>query len=532
MVAISPYATALALGRPAPTHVVPGTFNADRIQAYATYEDMWNNVAEAYSKLLRDGDDPKARRYVPLIRGLIEATNRYLAVDFEHVWTPVPGATAPNDDQMAEFRARLDGLWAREEIPVKFLSNKRWAMIKGDALLLISADPAKAEGTRIRITEIEPDQYFPILDRSDGERVLGCYLASIVLDDEENDIVQRIEYRRVLTPEQSSQFNGTPIGSIFYRIGYYEPTGWDDREPGDELAPVDTPSWAQTPDGAPDLAAGVALPPVITTLPVYHVRNRRRGGPTGIFGVSEVQGMETLLAGVIQNTTDEDTAVAMQGLGVYWTDSGRPRNAAGKEVEWEIGPASVAELEKDGKFGRVDGISTVQPMQDHIGYLSRAAREASAISDVAAGGNLDSTAAVSGVALKIRFMPTLANTAEKEMELASKWTQLLFDLTQMWFPAYEGWTPLPLQPSVHFGDPLPIDRTATLAEIVQMLAVGLVSKEWAVGYLKDKLGYDFPDGMLEVAAAEQQATLDAMGARIDAAAAGTTPVGALPAGTA
>jgi hypothetical protein len=524
MAALSPYTTALALKRPAPSHVLPGVYNADRIQAYATYEDMWNNVPEAFATLLRNGDDPKSRRYVPLIRSLIEATNRYLAVDFDTAWTTIPGASDPSDDQMKEFLGRLGSLWAREEVEVKFLSNKRWAMIKGDGLLHITADPAKAEGTRIRLTEIEPDQYFPILDPSDNERVLGVYLASIVADDADNDIVQRIEYRRIFTEEQSAAANGTPIGSIFYRVGYFELNGWDDREPDGELKPVPAPIWAVPADpAAADLAAGVALPTQITTIPVYHIRNRRRGGPTGVFGLSEVQGLETLLAGVIQNTTDEDTAVAQQGLGVYWTDSGKPRDAKGNETEWEIGPASVAELEKDGKFGRVDGITSVSPMQDHIGYLSKAGREASAIAEVAAGG-IDTAAAASGVALKIQFMPTLANTAEKERELASKWTQLLFDLTQMWFPAYEGWQPLPLQPSVHFGDPLPIDRTATLAEVIQMVAAGLASKEWAVGYLKEKLGYNFPDGMLAQATAEQQATLDAMGARIDEAAAGAPSV--------
>ena len=60
---------------------------------------------------------------------------------------------------------------AREEVDIKFLSSKRWTLIKGDSLLHIAADPLKAEGTRIRITEIEADQYFPIYDPADGERV-------------------------------------------------------------------------------------------------------------------------------------------------------------------------------------------------------------------------------------------------------------------------------------------------------------------------------------------------------------------------
>jgi hypothetical protein len=93
----------------------------------------------------------------------------------------------------------------------------------------------------------------------------------------------------------------------------------------------------------------------------------------------------------------------------------------------------------------------------------------------------------------------------------------------MWFPVYEGWQALPLQPSVAFGDPLPPDRTAILAEVTALLSpVQLVSKEWAVQYLAEKLGYDFPKDMLTTAASEAQAALDAEAAQI-AANAGQTP---------
>jgi hypothetical protein len=78
---------------------------------------------------------------------------------------------------------------------------------------------------------------------------------------------------------------------------------------------------------------------------------------------------------------------------------------------------------------------------------------------------------------------------------------------------------------VAFGDPLPPDRNAILAEIMALLSpVQLVSKEWAVQYLAEKLGYDFPANMLDTANAEQQATLDAEAQQI-AANAGQLPGG-------
>jgi hypothetical protein len=509
--AISPYATAAVLKRPVPAYVT-NVDDIERVRAYGSYEDVWNNVPEAFAALLRASDDPLARRYVPVVREILEATNRYLAQDMETTWLATPGVTI-SAEQLAEWKGRLDAFWAREEVEIKFLTLKRWMLIKGDALLHITADPAKAEGARVRLTEIEPEQYFPIWDPADGERVLGCYLASVVLDDGGEEIVQRIEYRRVLSEEDVATYQ-TPVGGVFYRLGYFETDGWDDRDPDDELKPVAPPAWAAVADGAPDPFAGFALDPRITSIPVYHLRNRRRGGKAGRFGLSDIQGLESVFAGIMQNTTDEDLAVALVGLGVYWTDSGKSRNAAGEEVPWEIGPASVAELEKDGKFGRVAGITTVQPVQDHISYLMETARGANAAPEIASG-RTTSSAQISGVALRIQFMPTLAANAEREAEISSRFTQLLFDLMTMWFPVYEGWQALDLQPGVVFGDPLPPDRTALVAEVLSLLSpVQLVSKEWAVGYLAEKLGYQFPADMLTTAAAEAQATLDAEGARI------------------
>jgi hypothetical protein len=504
----SPYATALALGRPKPTYVTDGTWNLDRVAAYMTYEDIWNNLNDTFSALLRSGDDPKARRYIPLVRGLIESVNRYLAKDPEVTWTQVVGATV-DQATLDEFTGRVQSLMLREEFDIKFLAMKRWWLIKGDALLMLSADPLKEQGSRLRITEVPAEQYFPIYDDADGERVIGVYLASIVLDDDDNEIIQRIEFQKCSTPDRASQY-GVPLGSIFYRVGFYEQDGWDDRE-GDDLSPVDAPSWAD-----PVAATGAALPPQITTIPVYHFRNNRRGGLKGRYGVSEIQGLESLLAGAIQNATDEDQAIALLGIGAYWTDSGRPRDAQGREAEWTLAPGSVIELEKDGKFGKVEGVNSVAPIQDHIKYLDSAAREANSVPDIAIG-KVDPNSTASGVALSIQFLPILAKNMEKEAELNSRLTHLLFDMTQMWFPAYEEWPALPVEPSVTFGSPLPVDRAAALKEIIDMVTAHIVSIEWAQKAISERLGYQFPADMLAAIVKEQTELVDAVGTRINAA---------------
>jgi hypothetical protein len=521
MAAVSPYETALALGRPKPTHVEDGVENIDRITAYSTYEDIWNNVPEAFDKLLRSGDDPKSRRYVPLVRGLIEGINRYLGQDPEIVWTPMAGATV-SQDQMDVFTNAIDTTLIREEFAIKFLALKRWTLIKGDGILMLSADPSKPEGTRIRLIEVEPDQYFPIYDSGDGERVIGCYLASIVQNDDDEDIVQRIEYQRVNNADRAGEF-AAPLGSVFYRIGYYELDGWDDRAPDGELKETDAPSWAAPAEGAPDPFAGYALPAQITSIPVYHFRNARRGGIVGRFGTSEIQGLETVLSGLIQNATDEDLSVALMGIGMYWTDSGQPHDDQGRVVPWDVAPGTILELEKDGRIGRLDGITSVQPIQDHMTFLKSSAREAAAVPDVAAG-RIDSQTAQSGVALRVEFMPVIAKNMEKEAELSSRLMQMLFDLATMWFPAYEGLTPPLVQPSLVFGDPLPLDRAAALKEILDMVTAKVVSIQWAQKAIADRLGYKFDANMLAEIVSEEQQLLDATGQRItdDAAPAADT----------
>lgn len=518
--AVSPYATAAPLKRPIPTYVT-NPEDQERIRAYTTYEDVWNNVPEAFAALLRASDDPISRRYIPAAREIIEAVNRYLGQDMETVWTPIPGATV-TDEQMAQWKAQLAAFWAREEVGIKFMSSKRWLLIKGDALLHVTADPTKDEGSRVRLTEVEPEQYFPIWDPADGERLLGCYLVSVVQDDDDEDIVQRIEYRKVLSEEQAAEL-AAPLGSIFYRLGFFELDAWDDRsQDDDDPKPVDPPEWSAVAEGAPDPFAGFALAPEITSIPVYHMRNHRRGGKAGRFGTSEIQGLETIFSGVIQNATDQDLAVAMVGLGTYYTTSGKARDKDGNIVPWVIGPASIAELEPDGTFGRVDGITTVQPILDHMKFLVDGARSSNGAPSIASGA-VDTSVTLSGVAMRIQFMPVLAANAERELEMSSRWTHLLYDLLNMWFPTYEGWAPLPLQPSCTFGDPLPPDRAAVILEVTTLLTAGVISKEFAVQYLADKLGFQFPVGMLEQATVEQQAALDAEAAQI-AANAGQVPV--------
>ena len=513
MAGISPYNTALKLGRPRPIYVV-NELDADRVTAYNTYEDIFHNVEEAFIAVLRNDDgDELSRRFIPAARMIIEATNRYLAKD--PTITPTPVVINPDGSELAADQAtllQLMKLWGdlakREEFWTKFMTLKRWLLIRGDALLHVTADDTKPEGTRISVNEVEPASYFTVPNPIDPAKVDGVYLVSIVDDDEGEPVVQRQQYTKLET------------GRIWTQLRFFTVDKWDDRFPltEEDLEEADVPErFADSP-----LIGGFELHPQITQIPVYHFRNNRRGNDP--FGLSELQGIETLLSGITQTATDEDQTVVLTGVGIYVTTSGKPRDVDGNEEDWVIAPASVMELESsEDRFERVPGVTTVQPLLDHLGMLEAQAQKTTGTPDIAVG-RVEVTVAESGVALAIEMAPILAKNAEKEVDLKTKMEQMLYDLVTMWMAVYEGLDAKGVTLQLTFGDPLPVDRKAVLAEITEMVTAKLIPIEFAQVLLRERLGYNIPDDAMASMVAEQTQMLDPTGTRLDAAAAGDEPL--------
>lgn len=529
MPALSPYKTVSIYGKTAPTHVPESAGeDAQRVLAYEVYEELYDNQAETFVAVLKTETGSEVyRRLIPTARSLVEATNRYLARGLS--WTAEPAlpasgvettSEAVDDEAIANTMGNLDTLFKREEFGAKFLSLKRWMLIRGDAMLHLTADPSKPAGTRIRIVELNPASYFAITDPSDAERVIGCYIINLILDDQGEEIAARLEYRRILSQEDVSTYSA-PLGGIYVRLGFYTASGWDDRRSEGDLEPVDAPERFNDPRFA-TLLTGQALPADITAIPVYHFRNRRRG--SAVYGISELQGLETIINGINQAATDEDVSVALQGIGVYWTNSGRPLDDEGNPIEWEISPASIVELNAGGQFGRVEGVSSVQPMQDHINMLSAAGRESSGTPEVAVG-SVDSNAVASGVALSLHMAPMVAKSEETEEEISAKLSQFLHDILNGWLPAYEGVAPLGVTVSPVFDDPIPKNAKEIIENVARLVEVKIVSAEWARGYLADVLGLQFGEGEGAAIASEASALLDAEGARLDAAVGAAAEVG-------
>lgn len=464
-----------------------------RIRAYALYEDMYFNRPETFKVFLRgENQDPL---YVPSAKKIVEAMNRFLCKGFS-----VQIDSQNGQDSL--MRMHLDNLFKREKVPSKFANQKRFGLIRGDAMWYLVADPNKPQGSRISVHELNPGNYFPIKDPNDKSRLLGFHLVEVISDPREADdkskvIAKRRSYFKagVSFNQTSGQYEQAPTTQegIWTEVTHWELGKWDDRNMKQEdleritdAKVVDTPMFQ--------------LPSQITTLPVYHWQNTRMESG---FGLSEISGIETLITAINQGLSDTQLTMVLQGLGIYVTDSKPPQDASGKAVPWGLGPGSVAEVAKGSYLNRVSGVGSVQPAIDLITEFKNDAQEANGIPDIAAG-KVDVTVAESGISLALQLAPILASSEEKELEILSTMDHLLYDLVTMWFPAYE---------SISFGEgvypvsrvksAMPENREAKIQEVLLLFTAQLISIAEARAELT-KYGYNFtasPEDVLKSAAA-------------------------------
>lgn len=482
---------------------IVGSDDLVRCAAYQFYEDAYHNRPQAWTITLRgDDDDEQVAITLPAAKKIIEATNRFLGVDFDFTvvpnTVPEPGSVDPaapaeegadpqaNPNSIALTNYFLN-LSRREKLYSKFANQKRYGLIRGDSIWHITADDTKLPGERISLHEVHPGQYFPISDLADPNRLAGCYLVDIVQDPREKEdktkLAARVqEYRR--EQDSAGAFTGTITSSlIVYEIGK-----WDARnlKPGDikqiqVIRPV-TP-----------------LDPKITQVPVYHVRNNSIPGVA--FGTSEVAGIEVLMNAMNQSMTDQDLTLVMQGLGMYWTNAAPPQNADGSDGAWEIGPRSVIEVGDDQTFGRVTGVSSVAPFIEHMKYADEWMQSGAGVPDIAVG-KIDVSVAESGISLKLQLLPIIAKNAEKELEMIAEMDHMFYDMCRMWLPVYEQMDFPEFAVVTSFGDAMPENRQDMINEIVGLVSnvPQLITLQMAHDML-NKYGYKFgPNSAAEVIA--------------------------------
>lgn len=469
---------------------VPDPDDKERIKAYQLYDKMyWNEPG--WAKLFTRGESQEDFREInlPSSSKVIEAINRFLGLDFGF---NIPKEVDPDLKKTAQDA--LDAFFDREQVRTKFIELKRGLLKFGDYLWHITADDTKEAGKRLSLHLLEPSTYFPIQDDPEfPERVTGCHLVEVISDprEEGNDIVKRQTYRREIGPDGVGR-------QVFSSLTYWEVDAWDDRTQGPE-------DLKQVTDIG-DLPTRVDIPlKGITAIPVYHFTNIRFGDHP--FGVSELRGLENLIAALNQSISDEDLALVMQGLGVYWTDAGPPENEDGDPVQLDVSPAHVLELPAGSKIGRLNGVSSVAPMIEHMNYMAGDMMSSRGVSDIAAG-KVDVAVAESGVSLFLQLAPLLSKNAEKELALKGKAKNFLYDLLNEWFPNYEDIATAGAVADITFRDPLPVNREKVINEVTILVAAGLITTEMAIAKLTD-LGWVYPENAASKLLEEKKAKVAA-----------------------
>lgn len=468
----TPYSTVAKLFGPKPAWI-SDPIDQQRIQSYQTYEEIYWTAPDVFKISLRGtNDDPI---YVPTARTIVETVNRYTAPQFNVTFRNRAG-TGPDSQDVIAVRLAWSDLSTRERFRSKFNGSKRYGVMRGDWIWHVTADETKPLGSRIRVTSLDPSMYFPITDPEDIDRIIGVHLVEQVTT-ADGPRIRRVTYRKDVQPSGIT---------ITVEEGIFTVDDWAD------------------PDSKPETVVrqATALPDTITAIPVYHVRNFQE--PGNPFGSSEIRGFERIMAAVNQTVSDEELALALAGIGMYATTTGHPVDPVTKQpVPWKLGPGAVVHHEPGSSWTRVAGVGSdaIKAYGDHYDRMIKALKESSSTPDIAVG-SVDVQIASSGIALALQLGPMLAKAGEKNDEIIDVHNQMLFDLVNGWYPAYEETTFTDVTATCTVGDAVPVDRTARLAELGDMLDRKVIDTQF---YREEaaKLGYVFPEDIAQRVAAEQ-----------------------------
>lgn len=466
---ITPYSTVTPYGVGYPNWVTEE--DLERIQSYITYDAMYWNEDSTFQLIRRTEDG--APIYLPKPKVIVDTTAHYL----------LKGLTITLEDQegQAELWKFMTDFFNRERFYSRFAVAKQHGVCLGDWIFHITANPLKAEGTRVSLNSVDPGAYFPEYDPDDMEHVTGVKLVEQwpSPDDPKKTVLKILRYWK--DPKAPT--------TVMREENLWEMEGWNNPERATKLK---------------QLIPAAPLPVQITQIPVYHFKNYEWGKLP--FGSSELKGLERIFVAMDQAISDEEIALALVGLGVYATDAGRPKDEEGNEVDWQVSPGMVWEMPGATMVKKLEGISSVTPVLDHLRYLDEAWQQASGTSDVALG-NVDAQTAESGIALAIKFIPTLAKIEHRDTAGLELITQMFYDL-KFWWWAYESknWTTVDLIPVL--GQKLPINRDQVVNELNNMRDRKIISKKYYRRIMTQELSYVFPPTIDQEILDEQRADLE------------------------
>lgn len=474
-------------------------YDAQRLAAYQLYEDIYWTKRGTFVLTQRGSEENPI--YLPSGRIIVNTMNRYVAKGWQCTLDPDYGTDAEKD----AAKLLLEDFFKRERFKSQFKGAKKYGLIRGDWAFYITGDPDRLPGRRLTLRSIDPGMMFPITAKDDVDRVIGVDLIEQIVEGS-NSFIQKQRYLKSIHPEHPS--GGVEGLAVSYEKVTLEIENWE-TEP--KIVRKDVPITLLEGNGG-----------VITNLPVYHIKNGdyEPGNP---FGYSEMRGLERVMAALNQSITDEELALALDGLGMYKSDKGQPKNAANQPIPWALGPGRVVH---DSSFDRVQGVGSVTPFTSHMDFLKGEMYEASGTNDVARG-IVDVKVAESGVALALRMGPILGEAEEKDTGITEVMDNLLFDLKD-WFQVYEADNTLAnVRPISELGPKLPENKKERFDNILAALQTTppLISMGTAREWLRDEFGWDIPANEMQNVLDELlglQEAADQAGSRLEQEAAGAS----------
>jgi hypothetical protein len=458
-----------------------------RVQAYEKYDQMYWNDPTQYAVRVLEDEQPL---YIPNARIIVDTTCQWLMKGLRlhsHEGDP--------HDPKNPSQKKLDDLLLHQRFYSKFNLNKSAGVTRGDSAWHVVADPDKAEGSRINIDTLHPGMAYRVFSDDDPDVLIKVHIVKIFkvdVDGQEKERINKLTYHKLT--KGHPDYDGGPT-LIAREQAIYE---------------IEPEWWGPHPKKVGDVLPFEVLDSRITEIPVYWMPNMEWESQD--YGSSELRGLEYLDWAASQGTTDLEMTLGLEGLGVYATDGGRPVDDKGDETDWEVSPGKVMEVPSGSYFRRVEGVGSITPGLDFIRYLEGKAYAASGLTDVALG-QVDVQVAQSGIALAIKFMPTLAKVEQRDVahiELLQKmWHDLAF-----WFEVYDP-SANPGEVHIHIDkDKLPKDRVATLNELNNMLDRKIISRQYYRDQVTIQLGYNIPDNMDEeiLKEAEAEAKIKALAA--------------------
>lgn len=419
----------------------------ERLQSYIKYDQMYWNETKAF-ELMRRGTEANPL-ILPNPKAIVDPTAHFLLKGLRL-------------EAKGNAQKRLDDFCKRERFQSRFGVAKHTGVVKGDWLMHITADPDEEEEHKVSLTSVDPGSYFPVYDDDDLDKLIKVHLAYMFKDGDGKDAIKRLTYEKI-------ELDGRK------RISVYEAIFESERE-----------KWMGEKPPLKRLINEDVLPESITTIPVYHFKNQDWQGQP--FGSSELRGYERVLQSQNQTMTDEEIALALEGLGVYATDGGPPVDDDGNDIAWEISPARVMEVATGAYFKRVEGISSIAPMLEHAKYLNDNMHEAAG---TFRSGSIDVQVAESGISLAIRFIPTTAKLEHRDQDGVDTLQQMWYDWS-FWEEEFEGSVKGGTEIEVKLGEKLPINREEVISELNNMHDRKIISGAYYRSQMNKLFGYTFP----------------------------------------